>query len=234
MGSSSSIAASNFVSNFTSTHYLPVNPNIKLVFKTFNVDIGKEYYKQMSVPTIPSYTFQYRLHQYTTNNDFSNTDIRNTIMLDYISSDYIYDSDSISLSISSVTNEAKSRFFTEKDGIISLNRLPGKIYDKKQNGAYYITPPKLTEDYGLFLNRFLPLQKIPIHIKKRGRIISFYETYGTQHYFNFNHENETDYEGILFEIKCTKGHNTTTYKYFLSSKEIKGHIKTGVVTLYAN
>ena len=234
MGSSSSIAASNFVSNFTSTHYLPVNPNIKLAFKTFNVNIGKEYYKQMTVPTNPSYIFQYDLHQYSNNNDFSNTDVRNTIMFDYINSDYIYDSDSVTLSISSVTNEAKSRFFTEKGGIISLNRLPGKIYDKKQNGAYYITPSKLTEDYNAFLNRFLPLHKIPINIKKRGRIISFNETYGTQYYFNFNHENSTQYEGIIFELKCAKGDNTITYRYFLSTEEIKRHIKTGMVTLYAN
>lgn len=136
MGTSSSTTRDNNTSSLMNiTQYLPVNTNIKLVFKTFNIDIGNEFYKHMTVPIYSSYIFQYNLQQYTSKADFSNTDVRNTIMFDYIHSDFVYDSDSITLSISNITTEGKSRIFTEKCGIISLNNLPGKIYDKKQNGG---------------------------------------------------------------------------------------------------
>ena len=227
MGSSSSIAAS--------TH---INTDIKLVFKTVCVDIAKEYYKQMTVPIYTSYVFQYHIYPYNTTTAFTNTDIRNAIMFDYIHSDIIHDTDSVTLSITNITHEVKSRIFTEKNGTISLNTHVGKIYDKKQNWAYYITPSKLTEDYGAFLDRFLPLQKNSTvsndQRPKNGHMINFYEVYGTQYYFNFNHENYTPYEGILFEITCTKEANTISYKYFLSTEVLKNNINHGMITLSAN
>ena len=236
MGSSSSIAAS--------TH---INTDIKLVFKTVCVDMSKEYFKQMTVPIYTSYIFQYHIYPYNTTAAFTNKDIRNTIMFDYIHSDVIHDTDSVTLSITNITHEAKSRIFTEKNGIISLNTQSEIIYNKKQNGAYYIKPSKTTEDYSLFLNRFLPLHKISStaepfedivlnsqQSKKNGRMINFYEVYGTQYYFNFNHENYTPYEGILLELSCTKEDCITTYRYFLSTEDLKNNINHGMITLSAN